>query len=84
MMDATVNDLDQGLLTQYKHILNAEHLPMEQVLKARGLMKTVEGRDKLTNAAVLLFAENIMQFYPNCRVRFVRYEGNTAKAGTQN
>ena len=48
MMDATVNDLDQGLLTQYKHILNAEHLPMEQVLKARGLMKTVEGRDKLT------------------------------------
>lgn len=82
-MDATVNDLNQGLLTQYKHILNAEHLPTEQVLKARGLMKTIEGRDKLTNAAVLLFAENIMQFYPNCRVRFVRYEGNTAKAGTQ-
>lgn len=33
--------------------------------------------------AVLLFAENIMQFYPNCRVRFVRYEGNIAGVGTR-
>ena len=82
-MEATIHDLDSELLAQYKHILNADHLPIEQVLKARGLLKTVGGQPKLTNAAVLLFAENIMQFYPNCRMRFVRYEGNTAKTGTQ-
>jgi ATP-dependent DNA helicase RecG len=82
-LEATIHDLDQELLAQYKHILNADHLPIEQVLQARGLLKTVGGQTKLTNAAVLLFAENIMQFYPNCRVRFVRYEGNTAKTGTQ-
>ena len=36
----------------------------------------------MTNAAVLLFAQNVQQFYPNCRVRFVRYEGNSAQVGT--
>ena len=43
------------------HILNAEYLSTEQVLKARGLMKIMEGRDKMTNTAVLLSAENIIQ-----------------------
>lgn len=25
---------------------------------------------------------NIQQFYPNCRIRFIRYEGNSAQVGT--
>ena len=37
----------------------------------------------MTNAAVLLFAKNIQQFYPNCRIRFVRYDGSFAKVGTE-
>ena len=81
-MDATIDDLDKGLIKKYKSLLDADDIPDEQVLLARGLMKSVDGKKKLTNAAVLLFAENIMQFYPNCRVRFVRYEGNLAKVGT--
>lgn len=82
-LDAAIEDLDPRLLQRYKQILDAEALPTEQVLKARGLIRTVNGRERLTNAAVLLFAENIMQFYPNCRVRFVRYEGNVAGVGTR-
>ena len=37
----------------------------------------------LTNAAVLLFAENIFQFYPNCRIRFLRYDGTAEQVGTK-
>ncbi|WP_239478415.1 ATP-binding protein [Megamonas hypermegale] len=82
-MDATIEDLDEELLNRYKTLLSAHKLPNEQILTARGLMKKIGDDYKLTNAAVLLFAKNILQFYPNCRIRFVRYEGNISKSGTQ-
>lgn len=82
-MDATLEDLDSSLLQRYKIAVGAENVPIKQVLLARGLMKKVKGKDKLTNAAVLLFAKQIMQFYPNCRIRFVRYDGDSAHVGTQ-
>ena len=31
----------------------------------------------------MLFAKNIQQFYPNCRVRFIRYDGTSAGVGTR-
>ena len=36
----------------------------------------------MSHAAVLLFAKNISQFYPNCRIRFLRYDGTFAGVGT--
>ena len=80
--DATLNDLDKNLIDQYKEKINATGLPTEQVMASRAFLKEVDGKQKLTNAAVLLFAKNIFQFYPNCRVRFVRYDGNYAGVGT--
>lgn len=81
--DATIADLDIELLMEYKRILSAENIPDEQVLRARGFMKEKDGKLYLTNAAVLLFANNIQQFYPNCRIRFIRYDGNAAQVGTR-
>ena len=74
---ASLEDLDETLINEYKTRIGADDLPTAQVLTARGLMR----QGKLTNAAVLLFAKNIRQFYQNCRVRFIRYEGQTAKQG---
>ena len=82
-MDAKISDLDEELIKKYKTILNAEDLPTEQVLRARGFLKEISGEAYLTNAAVLLFAKNIQQFYPNCRIRFIRYDGNAAQVGTR-
>lgn len=79
--DATINDLDHDLLNIYKERLNASGLTDEQILSARGFIRKQAGKDHLTNAAVLLFAKNIAQFYPNCRVRFVRYDGTKARTG---
>lgn len=81
--DASMDDLDKELLHAYCEILQAGDLPYEQVLEARGFIKKHHGNKYLTNAAVLLFARNIQQFYPNCRIRFVRYEGTSAKIGTE-
>ena len=52
-----------------------------QMLRSRGFLKKTNGTFYLTNAAVLLFSKNIQQFYPNCRIRFVRYDGNAEKVG---
>lgn len=70
--DAAIDDLDEELLSQYSEHIGAEGLSFEGVLRARGFLKNQDGRERLTNAAVLLFAKNIYQFYPNCRIRFLR------------
>lgn len=79
--DATIMDLDTELLDSYREKLHAEELSYEQILEARGFIRHQGDRKKLTNAAVLLFAKNIVQFYPNCRIRFVRYDGTKARTG---
>ena len=35
------------------------------------------------NAAVLLFASTVTQFFSNCRIRFIRYDGTSAEVGTR-
>ena len=79
--DATIADLDTELLDTYREKLHAKALSYEKLLKARGFIKQQGSRKKLTNAAVLLFAKNIIQFYPNCRIRFIRYDGTKARTG---
>ena len=81
--DATIEDLDTDLLSEYMSKVGAKGLTVHQVLSARGFIKKVEGKEFLSNAAVLLFAKNIQQFYPNCRIRFLRYDGTFAGVGTR-
>lgn len=82
-LDATIEDLDERLLQEYQNRLQATEVPIEQVLKARGFVRRQGGKEYLTNAAVLLFAKNVLPFYPNCRIRFLRFDGTVAKQGTE-
>ena len=82
-LDAKLTDLDEELLAKYKERIGAAGLSDEQVLQARGFLVDWHGEQHLTHAAVLLFAKNIIRFYPTCRVRFLRYEGETAGTGTR-
>lgn len=81
--EATIEDLDEDLLREYKERVGGKKLTVAEVLLARGFIKKVDGKEFLSNAAVLLFAKNIQQFYPNCRIRFVRYDGTFAQVGTK-
>lgn len=80
--DAEIDDLDIELLNTYKQKIGAINIETEQMLRARGFLKKSNERMKLTYAAILLFAENPMQFYPNCRIRFIRYNGTSEQVGT--
>lgn len=82
-MDAQIEDLDVEFNEKYKKKFGAQDVPSEQMLRARGFTKVIEGKRYLTNAAVLLFSENIQQFYPNCRIRFIRYDGTAEQVGTK-
>ena len=81
--DAEIEDLDDMLIADYKHRISADDLSTYQVLKARGFIRKVHGEERLTNAAVLLFASTVTQFFSNCRIRFVRYDGTSAEVGTR-
>lgn len=78
---AEIADLDDALLNAYKQRIGAEGIDSHQVLNARGFIRKKDGREYLTNAAVLLFARNIFKFNMNCRVRFIRVDGRELQVG---
>lgn len=80
---AQLEHLNPELLASYRSHIGANELSDLEVLRARGFLVEKNDGYVLTNAAVLLFAKNIVQFYPNCRVRFLRYEGTDAQVGTE-
>ncbi|OOH90665.1 ATP-dependent DNA helicase RecG [Pasteurellaceae bacterium 15-036681] len=71
------DDLDLELLTRYKALLKTDR-SLQEILKARDLM-TKEG--EITNACILLFGNNPTRYFPNARVRFLRYDGNAPLTG---
>ena len=78
-----MSDLDGALLEEYAKLLNNSASSIEDILKARGLIKRQNGEWKLTVAAILLFGKNPTQFLPSARIRFLRYEGRIAGVGTR-
>ncbi len=79
--NASLEDMDQDLLDAYKKRIGAEGVDTHQVLTARGFLQNKDGKEYLTNAAVLLFARNIMKFNMNCRIRFIRVDGREMQVG---
>jgi ATP-dependent DNA helicase RecG len=79
--NATIEDLDQELIKAYKERIGAGSIDTHQVLAARGFIQKRDRTEYLTNAAVLLFAKNIMRFNMNCRIRFIRIDGREMQVG---
>lgn len=78
---AGLDDLDEELINAYKKRIGAVNLDTRQVLAARGFIQSRDGREYFTNAAVLLFAKNVMRFEFDCRIRFVRIDGRELQVG---
>lgn len=74
---SSFSDVDLNALQAYKNKLNADNCSDRQILESRGFL--VNG--KLTNAGVLLFAQNPTRFIPSARVRFLRFDGTEMGTG---
>ena len=73
---SSIEDVDPEVMARYKADIGTD-LPDEQVLRSRGFL--VDGH--LTNAGVLIFAENPTRFIPCARVRVIRFDGNKMQTG---
>lgn len=74
---AVLSDLDEQLVEEYKMHLNCRQLSDAQVLEARGFMN----HGQLTAAAILMFGKNPSYYFPQARLRFLRYEGARRETG---
>ena len=78
---ASYEDLDEELIEAYKSRIGAYETDPHQVLAARGFIQKKDDEEHITNAAVLLFAKNMLKFNMNCRIRFIRVDGREMLAG---
>lgn len=79
--EASFEDLDHDLISEYCKILNLHVSSPLDILKSRGLIRQKGDGWSITVAAILLFGKIPTQFLPSARVRFLRYEGTTAGVG---
>lgn len=86
--DALLEDLDDQVVSQYKHMYKFEGDNLWDLLFPKGLAKRIRNDDdtvsyRLTVAGVILLARIPTAFIPGARIRFIRYEGNAARTGVE-
>ena len=83
MPDSTVEDLDMGLVKSYIDKIGYGKSELEYLKENKGFLKVKQGKELVSGAAILLFGKNPQLFFPRARIRFIRYEGNEEKSGTE-
>lgn len=73
---SSIEDIDVEVVARYKKALDTD-VSDEQLLRSRGFLQ--EGH--LTNAGILLFAENPTKFLPSARVRVLKIDGKKMTTG---
>ena len=80
---ATIADIDMNAVNDYVKVIGYGKTAMEYLLENNDFVSECDGMQKVSNACVLLFGKNPQKFFPRARTRFVRYEGNEEKVGTE-
>ena len=78
----SIDDVDLEVMEIYKEKIHATNLSNEQVLKARGFLVNYNGKYSLTNAGMLLFGKKPTIYFPQARVRVLKFEGTEFQVGT--
>ena len=76
--DSSLDELNLDLLEKYKQHLNTDS-SIEEVLQARNFMNK-DG--EITHAGILLFGKNPTKYFPNARIKVIRYDGTSQKTGS--
>ena len=82
VVDATLNDLDSGLIDEYltalkqrgaaSRMLEGER---EEILKRLYIVRDLDGTYRPTNAGLAFFGKYPQEFFPQLRITFVQYYG---------
>lgn len=80
--DFNFDDLDIKLVERYKEKLNYKGELLDLLVK-RHLAVKKEGVYKIKKAGILLFAKDPEKYITSASLRYIRYEGDDAKVGTE-
>ena len=80
---ATTDDLDLKLVKAYTKRIGYSKPPLTYLRENNGFLMEVQGLEKVSVVAVLLFGKAPQNYFPRARVRFIRYEGTDEKTGAQ-
>ncbi len=79
---ATIEDIDLDYVLHYCKKIGYTRGDAAYYLRHnKGFVSEIGGEEKISAAAVLLFGKDPQRFFPRARIRFIRFEGNTAEVG---
>ena len=79
---AQAEDIDLDFVSEYCQKIGYQRGDADFFLRHNGdFIRTADGQDKVSGAAILLFGKDPQRFFPRARLRFIRYEGRTAEVG---
>ncbi len=81
--DATIDDIDVGMVQSYIDKIGYSKTPLEYLKENKGFVKVKNGEEVISGAAILLFGKNPQLYFPRARIRFIRYEGTEEKVGAE-
>ena len=80
---ATIDDVDMNAVNEYIKIIGYSKSALEYLYENNDFVKEADGRQKVSNACILLFGKRPQRIFPRARTRFIRYEGTEEKVGTE-
>ena len=79
---ATLRDIDLEYVGKYIEKIGYTKGNAEYYLRHNNdFVTAVDGENKISTAAILLFGNNPQRFFPRARLRFVKYDGRKAEVG---
>ncbi len=81
--DARIDDIDMDFVEKYIEKIGYSKAPLDYLKQNKGFVKEKDGILQVSTAAILLFGKNPQDFFPRARIRFIKYEGNIEKFGTE-
>lgn len=80
---ATIDDIDLDFVTQYCYRIGYAKDAATYLRSNKGYITTVNGVEKVSGAAILLFGKDPQKFFQRARIRIVRYLGDEERFGRE-
>ncbi len=80
---ATIDDIDLNVVAEYCHKIGFDKDAATYLRTNKGYITTVNGVEKVSGAAILLFGKDPQKFFQRARIRIVRYSGDEERFGRE-
>lgn len=81
--NAEISDLDFNFINSYLQHIGYRKSALEYLQQNKNFIVKKDGKNSISNAAILLFGKSPQCFFPRARIRFIKYRGVEAKVGRE-